>query len=539
MTALSDPAVRERLAQLRALLPQVGGTVLTVSAYDTAWVAALPTPGGAATTPRFPTALAWLRHHQHPDGSWGAPWPYFHDRLLSTLRAVLTLHATGDQQAVARGLRYLRTHSADLARDPWETVGFELIFPALLATAARLGLNLPYPVFAALQHLAAAKLAQTPLILAYDRRTPLVVSLEALGAGFDATQATAVQEADGSVGTSPAATAFLLQHWPTNAPAGDYLAQVLATGSEGGVPAFFPLETFERSWVLYHLVHAHPQAYAVLQATIHPLLEFLWGTATPAGWTASAQSPLKESDTTAVCFAVLSRAGYRPDPALLYQYEEPTHFRCYPFERNPSISANAHILDALHWCEPGARAARVTKIARFLTAQCQPGGFWFDKWHVSPYYTTSHVILAAHDLAPALVGPAVQWLLTTQLPEGSWGYYGATLEETAYALLALTVARHAGWSIPARALDRGGSYLRQQWAPGLIHPPLWIGKTLYAPLQIIDGLILSALLAWEAASGPVRWTSRDPGNRLPAEGESSSAGRWSVEDLNGPEMRYP
>ena len=128
-------------------IAELGSNIVTASAYDTAWVAAVPDTDG---TPRFPAALEWLRRHQHADGSWGSPWPYYHDRLMCTLRAVLTLHEWGqaaDQERIAHGVDYLRTHTTALAADPWELVGFELIFPTLLVTAWQRGLDVPYGAF--------------------------------------------------------------------------------------------------------------------------------------------------------------------------------------------------------------------------------------------------------------------------------------------------------------------------------------------------------------------------------------------------------
>ena len=71
---------------------------------------------------------------------------------------------------------------------------------------------------------------------------------------------------------------------------------------------------------------------------------------------------MKDADTTGVCFAVLGKAGYDLDPQLLYQYEEARYFRCYLLERNPSVSPNTHILDALHYCDQAERAERVEKV---------------------------------------------------------------------------------------------------------------------------------------------------------------------------------
>ncbi len=492
--------------EVRSLLARLGSTRMDISAYDTAWVAALETAGGA---PRFPQSLHWLRRHQHADGSWGAPGacgqtqPYYHDRLITTLRSVLTLDAWSespcDRRQVVRGLSYIRAHATDLAQDPVETVAFELIFPTLLDEAAQRGLELPQEAFVPVRVMGAAKRARAPRHLAYDRRTPLVISLEAVGSHFEVELASAVQEVNGSVGTSPSATAYLLQHCPDNDAAAGYLHELLQDDSgTGGMPAFFPIETYEYSWALYQLGQARPDIYRQMADTLTPILDYLYTTRSRTGWTFCAQTAVKESDTTAVCFAVLNQAGYTLNPALLYQYEEADHFRVYPFERNPSPSANAHILDALHYCDPHERAPRVEKIIRFLNETRQPGGFWFDKWHVSPYYTTSHVVLAALDWAPDLVAPAIDWLLAGQRPDGSWGYYAPTLEETAYGVLALAVWQRAGHAVPACALARGVAYLQEHYTwDEAAYPPLWIAKTLHVPLLITQAGVLAALLAAE------------------------------------------
>jgi halimadienyl-diphosphate synthase len=233
-----------------------------------------------------------------------------------------------------------------------------------------------------------------------------------------------------------------------------------------------------------------------------PLAEWIYNHATLGGWTAGANLPVKESDTTGICFAALGHLGYDLDPELLYQYEETMHFRCYSFERNPSISANAHVLSGLHYCDPLQRKPRIEKLIQFLTKTRVAGGYWFDKWHVSPYYTTCHVLLAAHDIAPDLVEPATQWMIHTQWQDGGWGWYTPTLEETAYAVLALLVWRRNERNISQDvqdALVRGIEYLRQHFsATTLDYPPLWIAKTLYTPLRVVQGLLFATLLAAQA-----------------------------------------
>ncbi|MEX2430977.1 MAG: hypothetical protein WD645_03555, partial [Dehalococcoidia bacterium] len=63
---------------LAGLHPSPG---IAATAYDTAWVASVPSAKDPRQ-PRFPLALLWLRSHQHADGSWGGAVRYEHDRLL-------------------------------------------------------------------------------------------------------------------------------------------------------------------------------------------------------------------------------------------------------------------------------------------------------------------------------------------------------------------------------------------------------------------------------------------------------------------------
>ena len=66
---------------------------LSVSSYDTAWVAMVPSPN-SLQNPFFPECVNWLLDNQLRDGSWGLPHrhPLFiKDAILSTLASVLAL----------------------------------------------------------------------------------------------------------------------------------------------------------------------------------------------------------------------------------------------------------------------------------------------------------------------------------------------------------------------------------------------------------------------------------------------------------------
>lgn len=64
---------------------------ITVSAYDTAWVALIEDVHGTGV-PQFPSSLEWIAKNQHPDGSWGDKELFSaHDRIINTLACVIAL----------------------------------------------------------------------------------------------------------------------------------------------------------------------------------------------------------------------------------------------------------------------------------------------------------------------------------------------------------------------------------------------------------------------------------------------------------------
>ena len=480
-------------AHIHQLLHQIGTGRILTTAYDTAWLARLGSMNSAVTT----QALEWLRAHQLPDGSWGTISPHYnHDRLVCTLAAMTALAQYGDEQDAPRLWRaeqVLDSITRGLKADAvGETIGFEMIVPTLVHEAKSLGLLQHYRngILHRLEEYRAAKLAALPGGM-INRFVTVAFSAEMAGPdGQRLLDLENLQEANGSVAHSPSATAYYaINVCPGEPRALAYLSDVVNT--QGGVPDVAPFDVFEQAWTLWNLSLTGPLDADTL-ALCQPHLDFLqraWRPGQGVGF-AAGYTPT-DGDDTGLVFDVLTRFGRPADLDSVLRYEQDDYYRCYELEANPSISANIHVLSALREAGLPASHPSVQKVLGFLKRVQLQDRFWFDKWHASPYYPTSHLIIAGAGYAEHLVESGVAWLLETQRSDGSWGYYMPTAEETADCLQALVTWRRQGHSVPNDAIQRGADWLAVHAEPP--YPPLWIGKCLYCPELVVRSAILSAL----------------------------------------------
>jgi halimadienyl-diphosphate synthase len=477
------------------LLKEIGPnrSLMSNTAYDTAWVARL----NALDHPMGAQALDWLRAHQLADGSWGATeLPYYHDRFICTLAAITVLGRYG------RGLDHIRRQRGRLALEvatkgleidmAGDTIGFEMIAPTMLAEAESFGLIQPQrsDLLDRLSRQRAAKLAALPGGM-INRFVTVAFSAEMAGPdGLHLLDVENLQEVNGSVGHSPSATAyFVLYVRPLDPAALSYLHRTIG---DGGVPTVAPSDVFEMGWVLWNLALVGDLDDEAL-ALCKPHLDFLQAIWDPKQGIpqASGYTP-RDSDDTSLVYEVLLRCGRSASLDAVLHYEEDTYFRCFALEANPSVSANIHVLGALRQAGLKAEHPSVTKVIQYLFASQAIQLFWFDKWHVSPYYPTAHAVIAGAGYVDWLVDGAAYWMLETQKSDGSWGYYMSTAEETAYCLQALIIWKRHGHPVPDDVIRRGATWLSNRLEPP--YPPLWIGKCLYCPKRVVRSTILSALM---------------------------------------------
>jgi hypothetical protein len=518
MSGIKGPSTRTE-SEPQALLAEIANDEwgqVSASIYDTARVAAL-----APWLSAHATRLEFICKQQGSDGSWGEPDGYALVPTLSATEALLTTlrrmtpdggPVDGTELALAadRGLNVLgRWLAPDADREVPDTIAVELVVPTLvdeinthldkLSAQPATGIDgywsnarlaMPRGIDATLVDAVRGR-----LVSGHPLPEKLWASLEAFGSA--GTGASFVRPAGGAVAGSPAATAA----WLGAAPSGEdesvrYLEGLQARGG-GLVPGVTPITFFEPSWVLNSLATAG-LAYHVRPAMLDRLDLALTEYGAPA-----APGLPPDSDDTAGVLCALARHGRVRRPDSLMHYRTSGYFTCFPDERTPSISTNAHVLEALagyleHAPWHAARfAAPVDMVARWLLDNQRADGSWLDKWHASPYYATARcaVALARHDAArsrPALARAAA-WVLATQRADGSWGRWRGTIEETAYAvqILACTDPRDRTAAMRHAAIA-GCGYLRTRNQPA-DYPGLWHAKDLYAPIAVIRAARLAAL----------------------------------------------
>jgi halimadienyl-diphosphate synthase len=481
------------------LLKEIGEGKMSNTAYDTAWAARL----GEIDKNISEKALKWICDHQLKDGSWGASTPInYHDRVICTLAAMTALTKRGrraqDRTQIEKGQIALDRIAAGAtkgltANSAGATVGFEMIVPTLLAEAEALGIiqHQHNHILGRLAHQRTTKLSllQGQIV---NRFVTMAFSAEMAGPdGLKLLDVDNLQEDNGSVGNSPSATAYFIMNLRSdNEKAFSYLRNTITL--DGGVPNVAPFDTFERAWVLWNLSLTKVVDDEILRLS-QPHLDFLQNAWEPGkGIGPAANYTPKDSDDSSIAFEVLSRFNRPCDLEAILHYEQKNHFRCFQLEANPSISANIHVLGALRQAGLEANHPSVQKIARFLALSKMDATFWFDKWHISPYYSSAHAIITCAGYMDDLVESTIAWISQTQNADGSWGYYSSTAEETAYCIQALLIWKRHDGKVDDEVIAKGAHWLKAHTEPP--YPPLWIGKCLYSPEFVVRSSILSALL---------------------------------------------
>ena len=165
--------------------------------------------------------------------------------------------------------------------------------------------------------------------------------------------------------------------------------------------------------------------------------------------------------------------------------------------------------------------ALMAAVVGWLAERQNPDGWWRDRWHASRLLRDRLLragpacAFTLHGLgADRPVRRAVGWVLGTQRADGSWGRWGPSAEETAYAVLTLRPR-------PGRGRRRAPARRRRRAPAAYPHlvaglhdpvdraPALWHDKDLYRPHAIVQAVVLAAIDTCQACVSCGRGRSRD------------------------------
>jgi halimadienyl-diphosphate synthase len=227
----------------------------------------------------------------------------------------------------------------------FELVGFELILSTMLNEGREMGLDVPTHT-CGYGEIQTVKLRMIPPDMLYSPYISTVYSLEFLGPSGDPDRLEQVLTVNGSVGNSPAATAYYLTLRKEGDPRSLRYLEGVRAHMEHIIPVY-PFRTFELTWVLNNLIMSD---VPVTEYAGSEIWDELRTEIAPHGVGFDASFRIPDGDTSSACCRVLLEAEYDVDPLILAQFEdrEKRIFRTYHYERNPSISTNIHALDALH-----------------------------------------------------------------------------------------------------------------------------------------------------------------------------------------------
>ncbi|XP_066346079.1 ent-copalyl diphosphate synthase 2, chloroplastic-like isoform X2 [Miscanthus floridulus] len=370
--------------QIRAMLRSMNDGDISISAYDTAWVALVPRLDGGEGA-EFPAAVQWIVNNQLPDGSWGdADLFSAYDRLINTLGCVVTLTKWSlEPEMCNKGLSFLNQNMWKLAVEDEESmpIGFELAFPSLIEIAKSLGVDFPYD-HQALQGIYSSREIKTkriPKEVMHTVPTTILYSLEGMP-GLDWAKLLKLQSSDGSFLFSPAATAYALMN-TGDKKCFDYIDRTVKKFN-GGVPNVYPVDLFEPIWAVDRLERLGISRY--FQQEIEECMDYVNRHFTEEGICWARNSDVKEVDDTAMAFRLLRLHGYSVSPDVFKNFEKDGEFFCVVGQSTQAVTGMYDLNRASQISFPGEDILhRAGTFSYEFLRQREAEGALRDKWIIS------------------------------------------------------------------------------------------------------------------------------------------------------------
>nr|UPQ49781.1 levopimaradiene synthase [Phylloglossum drummondii] len=379
---VDEDEINDLIEEVRGMFRTMGDGATAASAYDTAWVARVPSLDGRGS-PQFPLTLQWIVDNQLEDGSWGEKELFLaYDRVFNTLACVLALQTWNvGEESITKGLDFMR-RCVNMMKDEAGAhmpSGFEICFISMLEEAKQMGLDLPYdlPFIKGIQEAREKKLQRIPIDYFHTRPTTILYSLEGLQSLVDWNRILDLQSPDGSFLSSPASTACVLMH-TGNQKCLDFLNSVLPRFNNA-VPCHYPLDLFERLWAIDGLMRLGVDRF--FQTEIKQTLDYVYKymTETGIGW--ARENPVHDIDDTCMAFRILRLHGYDVSPKCIEHFKSEGKFFCFAGESRHGVTEMLNLYRASQLRFPGETILEEShSYSKAYLANAVQTRDAFDKW---------------------------------------------------------------------------------------------------------------------------------------------------------------
>nr|QTW97442.1 CPS1 [Artemisia annua] len=376
--------IKSFVEKIKGMLGSVDDGDITVSAYDTAWVALVQDVNGSGL-PQFPSSLEWIVNNQLPDGSWGDHLLFSaHDRIISTLACVIALTSWDVHPSKCqKGLKFLKENISKLEdeNEVHMPIGFEVAFPSLIDIARKLDIEVPQdtPALKEIYARRNLKLTKIPKTILHKVPTTLLHSLEGMP-DLEWEKLLKLQCKDGSFLFSPSSTAFALMQ-TKDEKCLQYLTKTV-TKFNGGVPNVYPVDLFEHIWVVDRLQRLGISRY--FDSEIKDFLDYIYRYYTKDGICWARNSNVQDIDDTVMGFRLLRMHGYEVTPDVLRQFEKDGTFVCFPGQSTQAVTGMLNLYRASQVLFPGEKILEDAKKFSYNNLkEKQSRNELLDKWIIA------------------------------------------------------------------------------------------------------------------------------------------------------------
>ncbi|XP_049349069.1 (-)-kolavenyl diphosphate synthase TPS28, chloroplastic-like [Solanum verrucosum] len=329
---------------VRLMVQSMDDGEISVSAYDTAWVALVK---NINNNPQFPSCIEWIANNQLVDGSWGDKFIFLaHDRIINTLACIIALKSWNVHHHKSElGMSFIKENLSKIADENVEhmPIGFEVAFPSLIEIGRNIGIHIPDDsrVLRDIYDKRNLKLTRVPRDKMHKVPTPLLFSLEGMP-DLEWQKLLLLQCADGSFLFSPSSTAFAFMQTRDHNSL-NYLTNIVHKFN-GGVPNVYPVDLFEHIWIVDRLQRLGISRY--FEAEIKECVDYVNRYWTNEGICWARNYRFQDIDVTAMGFRLLRLHGYVVSTDAFKIFESKGEFFCVAGQTSQAVTGMYNLFRA-------------------------------------------------------------------------------------------------------------------------------------------------------------------------------------------------